>query len=229
MKRSSQKVPSTTVRRREVKIKVTKIGVIKGKEVTTEIEKKAGIEIMTKRIMKRGNDPIRIERGKMRGMLMLTTGTERKTTVAGTNTKCRGKGLGLAPGHMTDGKRRELRGTPVIKVEIAIKSEKKRDKATVTDIMRRETEEEIEAMMERTRIEGEIEMVGEMDVTEAMIQEIMTEVEIKRVTIEIPTAVSIEAIMARRIVGGEGLLTTSIFNCHFKPQNSHRIISRCKS
>lgn len=207
MKRSSQKVPGTTVvRGREVKIEVTKIGVITGKEVTTEIEKKAGIETMTKRIMKRGNDPIRIERGKMRGMLMLTIGTERKTTVAGTNTKCRGKGLGLAPGHMTDGKRRELRGTPVIKVEIAIKSEKKIDKATVTDMMWRETEEEIEAMMERTRIE--IEMVGEMDVTEAMIQEIITEGEIKRVTIEIPTAVSIEAIMATRIVGGEGLLTT---------------------
>ena len=181
----------------KVKLRRVKIGVTKGKEATREIERKAGIEIMTKKIMKRENDPIRIERGKMRGLLMLTRGTEKKTTGEGTNTKCQEKGLDriLAPGHMADGKRREQREIPVIEVEIATKSERRTGKATEMDMMRRETEEEIEieVMMERTRREGEIEMVGEMEVTGAMVQEIKTEAVIIRIMIEIPTELSIEA------------------------------------
>jgi hypothetical protein len=222
MKWTTAKVPSMRV----VKGIRVKIGVTEGNEVTTEKERKAGIEIMTKKIMKRGNDPIRIERGRTRGSLMLMRGTGKKITAEGTNTKCRGRGLGLtlAPGHTADGKRKEQRETLVIKAEIAIKSEKRRDKVIVMDMMQRETEEEIEVMMERTRKEGEIEteMVGEMDVTEAMMQEIKTEVEIIRAMIEITTEVPIETIMATRTVGDEIRVTSLIIIL------SHRIINTYK-
>ena len=126
---------------------------------------------------------------------------------------------------MADEKRRDRKEISVIKVEITTKSERRRDKAIVMDMMRRETEEEIEAMMERTRREGEIEieMVGEMDVTEAMIQEIKTEAEIIRLMIEITTELSIEVIMATRIVGDKVQVTTLIIIL------SHRIINIHKS
>ena len=128
---------------------------------------------------------------------------------------------------MADEKRRDRKEISVIKVEITTKSERRRDKAIVMDMMRRETEEEIEieVMMERTRREGEIEieMVGEMDVIEAMIQEIKTEAEIIRLMIEITTELSIEVIMATRIVGDKVQVTTLIIIL------SHRIINIHKS
>ena len=124
---------------------------------------------------------------------------------------------------MADEKRRDRKEISVIKVEITTKSERRRDKAIVMDMMRRETEEEIEAMMERTRIEGEIEMVGEMDVIEAMMKEIKTEAEIIRLMIEITTELSIEVIMATRIVGDKVQVTTLIIIL------SHRIINIHKS